>query len=95
MTETSIIRHNRIIEAFRDWACLETFPLTTWACDELLHSIDRGDHDRINTPTEIARARRILERLRTVREAIDAERPGSTLCHHAKQIHYAREAADS
>ena len=51
MTETSVIRHNRIIEAFRDWACLETFPLTTWACDEWLHSIDRGDHDRINTPT--------------------------------------------
>ncbi|MFP5409231.1 MAG: glycolate oxidase subunit GlcF, partial [Gammaproteobacteria bacterium] len=47
----------------RDWACLETFPLTAWACDEWVHSIDRGDHDALSSRDEIARARRVLDRL--------------------------------
>ena len=66
---------NPIVAAFRDWACLETFPLTAWACDEWLHSIDRGDHDAISTPDQIDRARRVLDRLRVALEAIAAERP--------------------
>ena len=65
MTAASATRRNPIIEAFRDWACLETFPLTAWACDEWVHSIDRGDHDAISTRDQIARARRALDRLRT------------------------------
>lgn len=75
MTAASAPRRNRVIDGFRDWACLETFPLTAWACGEWLHSIDRGDHDHINTPAEIDHARRVLERLHAVREAIEAERP--------------------
>ena len=75
MTAASATRRNPIVEAFRDWACLETFPLTAWACDEWVHSIDRGDHDAISTRDQIARARRVLDRLRTALEAIEGERP--------------------
>lgn len=75
VTATSALRRNPIVEAFRDWACLETFPLTAWACGEWVHSIDRGDHDAISTRDQIARARRVLDRLGAMLEAIEAERP--------------------
>ena len=75
MTAASATRRNPIVEAFRDWACLETFPLTAWACDEWVHSIDRGDHDALSSRDEIARARRVLDRLGTALDAIEAERP--------------------
>ena len=75
MTATNATRRNPIVEAFREWACLETFPLTAWACDEWVHSIDRGDHDALSSRDEIARARRVLDRLGTALYAIEAERP--------------------
>ena len=40
-----------------------------------MHSIDRGDHDALSSRDEIARARRVLDRLGTALDAIEAERP--------------------
>ncbi|MGG1910559.1 hypothetical protein AB1285_27420 [Microbacterium sp. NRRL B-14842] len=50
MTAASATRRNPIVEAFRDWACLETFPLTAWACDEWVHSIDPRRPRRAQQP---------------------------------------------
>lgn len=75
---------NPVIAGFRDYACLETFPLNVWVVDEWLHRLEHGAFDAIATITEVDQAR---EQLRALRDGLTSH--ASTLHPPVDQAEYA------